>query len=64
MKLTPTEQLAINRKSLTALNVSCGTKPEALRRDLSTFIQEVIRTVTAKRLKTAKLVLVETEEEK
>lgn len=64
MKLTPTEQTAINRKSLKSLKVSCDTKPDALRRELVSFIQEVLRTVTTKQLKAAKLVLVEMEEEK
>ena len=64
MKLSPTEQFAINRKSLIFLNVSCDLKPEVLKRELTAHIQEVIRTVTTKRLKSAKLVLLETEEEK
>lgn len=64
MKLTPTEQTAINRKALMTLKVSCDLKPDALRRDLAKFIQEVLRTITTKRLKHVKLALVETEEEK
>lgn len=64
MKLSPTEQFAINRKSLASLNVSCDFKPDALRRELATLTTEVIRIVNMKRLKHAKLVLLETEEEK
>ena len=64
MKLSPTETFAINRKALATLNVSCDLKPEALRRDLPAFTQEVLRVVNTKRLKTAKLVLVEMEDEK
>lgn len=63
MKLTPTEKFAINSKSLATLQFSSDLKPEVLRRNLSTYIREVIRVVTTKRLKSAKLVLVETEEE-
>lgn len=64
MKLSPTETFAINRKSLTSLTISCDLKPDALRRDFATFIQEVSRLVQTKRLKHCKLVLVETEGDK
>lgn len=64
MKLSPTEQFAINRKSLASLAVSCDTKTEALRRDFATFTQEVSRLLQMKRLKHAKIVLLESEEEK
>lgn len=64
MKLTPTEQTALNRKALKSLKVSCDTKQEALRRELAAYIQEVIRTITTKGLKSAQLLLIETEEEK
>lgn len=64
MKLSPTETFAINRKSLADLALSCDLKPDAMRRDLATFNQEVLRLVNAKRLKTARLVLVETENDK
>lgn len=61
MKLTPTEKFAINRKSLATFNVSCDLKPDVLRRLLASFDQEVFRVVTTKRLKHAKLFLVEME---
>lgn len=64
MKLSPTEKFAINRKSLATLQLSCDLKPDALKRDLTAYIQEIIHTVTMKRLKHAKVVLLETEEEK
>jgi hypothetical protein len=59
MILSPTETFAITRKSLADLTVSCDTKPEALRSNLSKFNQDIIRTVTTKRLKNARLVLLE-----
>lgn len=61
MKLTPTETVTLKRKSLATILLSCDLKPEALRRDLVNFNQEVIRTISTKRLKDAELVLVETE---
>ena len=64
MKLSPTETFAINRKSLVSLTISCDLKPEVLKRELTAHIQEVIRTVTTKRLKSAKLLLVEVEGDK
>ena len=64
MKLSPTETFAINRKSLTSLNVSCDLKPDVLRRDLGSFAQEVLRILAIKKLKNAKLVLLETEGDK
>lgn len=64
MKLTPTEQTAINRKALATLKLSCDLKPDALRRELANFVQGVLRTITTKRLKNVKLALVETDEEK
>ena len=64
MKLSPTETFAINRKSLTSLNVSCDTVPLALRQHLEQFTREITRLVQTKRLKHAKLVLLETEGDK
>lgn len=64
MKLTPTEQSAINRKALATLKLSCDLKPDALRRELASFDQEVCRAIAGKRLKDVKLVLVETDEDK
>lgn len=64
MKLSPTETVTLKRKSLATLKLSCDLKPEALRRDLADYIQEVIRTLSAKRLKSAQLFLVETEGDK
>ena len=64
MKLSPTEQTAINRKAILSLKVSPDTKPEVTRRELADFTKELQRTLTVKRhLKHLRLVLVEIEKE-
>lgn len=64
MKLTPTEKITLSRKALASLNVSCDTMPLALRQNLEQFNREITRVVQTKRLKHAKLVLLETEGDK
>ena len=64
MKLSPTEEATLKRKAILTIKLSRDTKPDALRRDLASFNQEVIRIVTGKRLKHVKVVVVETDEEK
>ncbi len=59
--LSPTEEITIARKAHVTLKLSCDLRPDAVRRELATFSQEVIRMVNTKRLKHARLVLVETE---
>ena len=64
MKLTRTEKITIDRKALNSIHVSCDTMPIALRQNLDKFNRDVIRLLQMKRLKHAKLVLLETEPEK
>ncbi|MBH0200100.1 MAG: hypothetical protein HP497_11890 [Nitrospira sp.] len=64
MKLTPTEKITLARKSLASLQLSCDTMPLALRQNLEQFNREITRVVQTKRLKHAKLVLLETEGDK
>lgn len=65
MKLSPTEQTALNRKAILSMRVSPDTKNEVMRRDLEGFTKDVLKVLTTKRhLKNFKLFLVETEEEK
>ena len=59
--LSQTEDKAITRKALATLTLTCDLKPDALRQALARFTQEVMRLVKVKRIKNAKLVLVETE---
>ena len=64
MKLSPTEQTAIDRKALLTVNVSPDTRPEVTRRELADFTKELQKILTIKRhLKHLRLVLVETEKQ-
>lgn len=57
--LSPTEAKAIARKAHVTLKISCDLKPDAVRRDLATFTQEVLRLVNAKHLKFGRVALLE-----
>lgn len=62
MKLTQAEAATLKRKSYASLPLSCDLKSDVLRRELAAYIQDIIRTLTTKRLKSAQLILVETED--
>ncbi len=61
--LSPAEEKTIARKAHATLKLSCNLRPDAMRRDLAIFTQEVLRLVNAKRLKTVRLVLLELDKE-